>query len=98
LSDLLRDFKKFTALKILEKIKSEPESRREWMLERFYSFTIFPLFHVPDAMANPTVDGGNGIVRALICLLFCGIALVIALQMILKQKPQENKFPAALLL
>ncbi|RZJ77122.1 MAG: hypothetical protein EOO47_17700 [Flavobacterium sp.] len=51
-----------------------------------------------DAMANPTVGGGNEIVRALICLLFCGIALVIALQMILKQKPQENKFPAALLL
>ena len=35
LSDLLRDFKKFTATKIIEKIKSDPESRREWMLERF---------------------------------------------------------------
>jgi REP element-mobilizing transposase RayT len=35
LSDLLRDFKKFTAKTILEKIQSEPESRREWMLERF---------------------------------------------------------------
>jgi REP element-mobilizing transposase RayT len=35
LSGLLRDFKKFTASKILEKIKSDPESRREWMLERF---------------------------------------------------------------
>ncbi|KFF19114.1 REP-associated tyrosine transposase [Flavobacterium hydatis] len=35
LSDLLRDFKKFTATKIIGKIKSEPESRREWMLERF---------------------------------------------------------------
>ena len=35
LSDLLRDFKKFTASKIIEKIKSDPESRREWMLERF---------------------------------------------------------------
>jgi REP element-mobilizing transposase RayT len=35
LSDLLRDFKKFTATKIIQKIKSEPESRREWMLERF---------------------------------------------------------------
>ena len=35
LSDLLRDFKKFTATKIIDKIKSEPESRREWMLERF---------------------------------------------------------------
>ena len=35
LSDLVRDFKKFTAKTILEKIQSEPESRREWMLERF---------------------------------------------------------------
>ncbi|MCD9575664.1 REP-associated tyrosine transposase [Flavobacterium soyae] len=35
LSDLLRDFKKFTAVKIIEKIKSDPESRREWILERF---------------------------------------------------------------
>ena len=35
LSDLLRDFKKFTATTILNKIQTEPESRREWMLERF---------------------------------------------------------------
>ena len=35
LSDLIRDFKKFTAKTILEKIETEPESRREWMLERF---------------------------------------------------------------
>jgi REP element-mobilizing transposase RayT len=35
LSDLLRDFKKFTATAILHKIQTEPESRREWMLERF---------------------------------------------------------------
>lgn len=35
LSDLLRDFKKFTAKTILEKIQTGPESRREWMLERF---------------------------------------------------------------
>lgn len=35
LTDLIRDFKKFTAKTILEKIRSEPESRREWMLERF---------------------------------------------------------------
>lgn len=35
LSNLIRDFKKFTATKILEKIQSEPESRREWILERF---------------------------------------------------------------
>ena len=35
LSDLIRDFKKFTAKTILEKIQNEPESRREWMLDRF---------------------------------------------------------------
>lgn len=35
LSDLLRDFKKFTAKAILDKIQNDPESRREWMLERF---------------------------------------------------------------
>lgn len=35
LSDLVRDFKKFTATAILNKIQTEPESRREWMLERF---------------------------------------------------------------
>jgi len=35
LSDLIRDFKKFTAKTILDKIQNSPESRREWMLERF---------------------------------------------------------------
>ena len=35
LSDLIRDFKKFIAKSILEKIQNSPESRREWMLERF---------------------------------------------------------------
>ena len=35
LSDLIRNFKKFTAKSILEKTQTEPESRREWMLERF---------------------------------------------------------------
>lgn len=35
LSDLIRDFKKFVAKNILEKIKNNPESRREWMLARF---------------------------------------------------------------
>lgn len=35
LSDLVRDFKKFTATAILNKIQTEPDSRREWMLERF---------------------------------------------------------------
>jgi REP element-mobilizing transposase RayT len=35
LSDLIRDFKKFTAKNILDKIQVLPESRKEWMLERF---------------------------------------------------------------
>ena len=36
LSDLIRDFKKFTAKNILDTIQSDPKSRREWMLERFH--------------------------------------------------------------
>ncbi len=39
LSALVRDFKKFTAKSILEKIQNSPESRREWILERFKSAT-----------------------------------------------------------
>ncbi|GAA4457540.1 REP-associated tyrosine transposase [Rurimicrobium arvi] len=35
LSDIIRDFKKYTAKKILELIIREPESRREWLLHRF---------------------------------------------------------------
>ncbi len=35
LSDLIRNFKKYTATTILNKIKTEPKSRREWMLDRF---------------------------------------------------------------
>ena len=35
LSDLIRDFKKFTAKTILNKIESGPESRTDWMLKRF---------------------------------------------------------------
>ncbi len=35
LSDTIRDFKKFTSTQIIETIKKEPESRREWMLHRF---------------------------------------------------------------
>jgi len=35
LSDTIRDFKKFTATQIIEAIKNEPESRREWMFHRF---------------------------------------------------------------
>ncbi|MBK9980981.1 MAG: transposase [Saprospiraceae bacterium] len=35
LSEIIRDFKKFTANGILEKINTEPESRREWLLHMF---------------------------------------------------------------
>ena len=35
LSDLIRDFKKFIAKNILDKIQNSLENRREWMLERF---------------------------------------------------------------
>ena len=39
LSDVLRDFKKFTAVHILKSIEAETESRREWLvyLFRFYA-------------------------------------------------------------
>jgi len=39
LSAIIRDFKKFTAKKIIDKIKTEPESRKKWMLERFKKAT-----------------------------------------------------------
>ncbi len=35
LSDFLRDFKKFTSKRFIEKIHEIPESRREWLLDRF---------------------------------------------------------------
>ena len=35
LSDIMRDFKKFTSKKIIQTIQDEPESRREWMLDYF---------------------------------------------------------------
>ena len=35
LSDIIRDFKKFTAKKMIETIKEGPESRKEWLLYRF---------------------------------------------------------------
>lgn len=39
LSDLIRDFKKFTAKQILETLQTEAESRKEWILERFAKAT-----------------------------------------------------------
>jgi REP element-mobilizing transposase RayT len=38
LSDVLRDFKKFTASNILKSIQKEPESRREWLMHLFKFF------------------------------------------------------------
>lgn len=35
LANIMRDFKKFTAKKIIETIKTEKESRRDWLLEMF---------------------------------------------------------------
>ena len=35
LSDVIRDFKKYTSKKIIQLILDEPESRREWMLDYF---------------------------------------------------------------
>ncbi|MCC8359857.1 REP-associated tyrosine transposase [Salinimicrobium sediminilitoris] len=40
LSNLLRDFKKFTATKILEHLQNCGESRREWILERLALTTL----------------------------------------------------------
>ena len=36
LSDILRDFKKFTSKALIEAIKETPESRRDWMLNLFW--------------------------------------------------------------
>jgi uncharacterized membrane protein len=41
-------------------------------------FLFFIFFHLPDAIKNPWDGHGNEIVRAIIALQFCGIALVIA--------------------
>jgi uncharacterized membrane protein YphA (DoxX/SURF4 family) len=37
---------------------------------------FFLFFHLPDAIQNPADGHGNEIVRAIVCLMFCGIALV----------------------
>ncbi len=39
LSDLVRNFKKFTATQILKHLHTEPESRKGWILERFAKAT-----------------------------------------------------------
>jgi len=37
LSEILRDFKKFTSKQLIQQITNEPESRRDWLL-RYFSF------------------------------------------------------------
>lgn len=49
------------------------------LLLAFMLFLFFIFFHVPDAIENPQAGKGNEIVRAMIALLFTGIAIVIAL-------------------
>jgi REP element-mobilizing transposase RayT len=41
LSDVMRDFKKFTSKKIIQILIEEPESRREWMLRHFQKACIY---------------------------------------------------------
>ncbi len=45
LGDIIRDFKRFTANNIIEAIKSENESRREWLLHKFEWNTKFKSSH-----------------------------------------------------
>ena len=40
LSNLIRDFKKFTATQILDRLQTTPESRREWILQRLHQATL----------------------------------------------------------
>ena len=40
LADIIRDFKKYTSRKIVETIRTEPESRREWLLKHFETAAI----------------------------------------------------------
>lgn len=35
ISDIFRDFKRFTSMELAKSIQEEPESRREWMLNEF---------------------------------------------------------------
>ena len=48
-----------------------------WLLAAML-LLFFLFFHLPDAIQNPSVGYGKEIVRAIICLQFFGIAMVIA--------------------
>ncbi|MCD0472407.1 hypothetical protein [Flavobacterium sp. JAS] len=64
-----------SGISIISKIVIKPIA----LLLAFTLLLFFLFFHIPDAIANPSAGGGNEIVRAFVALLFCGIALVIAL-------------------
>jgi hypothetical protein len=59
-------------------------------IERRKAIQLFP-----DAIANPYASGGNGIVRAFVALLFCGIALVIATTNGSNKKQMKRQLPNA---
>ena len=64
LSSLITDLKKFTSRLILEDIDVEPDSRRQWMLEKFRnagnSFKMLEKFQVWQTSINPVyIDLNN---------------------------------------
>ncbi len=71
-----------SGVSIISKIEVKPIG----LLLALMLLLFFLFFHIPDAIANPSAGGGNEIVRAFVCLLFCGVALVIALTNDCKKK------------
>lgn len=57
ISEIEKEFKTFTATKILEAIDTEPEARKDWMLKRFENFGnilgLLKKFHVWQNSSNP---------------------------------------------
>jgi uncharacterized membrane protein YphA (DoxX/SURF4 family) len=56
-------------------------------------FLFFIFFHVPDAINNPSDGHGKEIVRAILALTFCGIALVIAVTNGVSANPNSSYRP-----
>lgn len=57
IADLEKEYKSFTTTKILEAIDTEPENRKDWMLERFEHFGsmlgLMKKYHVWQNCSNP---------------------------------------------
>jgi REP element-mobilizing transposase RayT len=57
IAELEKEYKAFTTQKILEAIETEPDIRKDWMLERFESaknkLGLFKKFHVWQNSSNP---------------------------------------------